>query len=78
MILQTGENTPRDSRVFAGVGIDTVSELWQITASVHGVFAKTALFPGKDLAGAVKTKLAPPGCNRTRPTTMTVGGSHGV
>jgi hypothetical protein len=76
MNVQTGENRPCDSREIVGFGIDTVSQMWQIPANVLGSFAKTALFPHKYLAAGVKTKLAPPGGNRTRPTKR-VGGSNG-
>lgn len=61
MNVQTRKNTTPDSPVFVRLGKDCVIQMWQKSANVPAMFAKTASFGGNDLAGAVKTKLPPPG-----------------
>lgn len=75
--IQTFENRCRDSRIFVGFGIDSVSRKWQNTANVLGLFAKTTLFPPKHLAATVKTNLAPDPRQRTEGLTNRMEVRHG-
>jgi hypothetical protein len=59
------------------IGKDTVREIWQNPANVPGLFAKTAMFPPKHLAEAVKTKLAPDPRQRTEGLTNRMEVRHG-
>lgn len=76
--VQTCENRCRDSRIYVGVGIDSVRPMWQDTATVPALFVKTGAFRLNNLVGSVKTKKAPPGGNRTRPDHQSIGGSNGL
>lgn len=75
--MQTRENFSFDSPILAGFGIDCVSQKWQKSANVSGLFAKTAPFGVNNLATAEKTNLAPACLPASEGRQPTIGGSNG-